>query len=70
MNELTIKIPRKAAGKLAKVIGIILAGSDSTEERSYFLLLRRQLKEFAEQPEPTYCKITVLARDGVPTGEK
>lgn len=70
MHELTLKIPRRAAGKLASVIGLILAGSDSVEERTYFLSLRRQLKEFADSPEPIPIKVTVLAIDGVPTGEK
>jgi hypothetical protein len=70
MQDLTVRLNRKAAGKLAKVMGIILAGSDSTEERNYFMSLRRQLQEFAESPEPIPIKVTVLAIDGVPTGEK
>lgn len=70
MNELTVKLNRRAAGKLARVIGIILAGSSSTEEHTYFMSLRRQLQEFAESPEPIPIKATVLAIDGVPTGEK
>lgn len=70
MDELTIKIPRWAAGRLARTIGLILAGSTSIRERDYFLLLRRQLIAFAEAPETTRVKITVLARDGVPTGER
>lgn len=70
MSELTIKIPRRAAWRLSKAIDLILAGSNAPDERYYFLRLQEQLKKFAEEPEPIHGKVTVLAWDGVPTGEK
>lgn len=65
-HELTLRIPHRAAARLAQAIGMVLRFTGSPEERVYFQSLHKQVQDFAGTQPPTYVKVTVVARDGVP----
>lgn len=66
MHELAIKIPHKAARRLAWAVRIAMNASESAEERTYLMSLYEQLTDFAATQPPTYIRVTVIAIDGVP----
>jgi hypothetical protein len=65
MHELAIKIPHKAARRLAWAVRIAVNASESAEERTYLMSLYKQLTDFAATQPPTYIRVTVVAIDGV-----
>ena len=69
MNELTLKIPHKAAARLAQILGIGVNLASTPQEKLYLQSLQTQLQDFAATQPPTYAKVTVLARDGIPVDE-
>jgi len=70
MSDLVLKIPHKAAARLAMAIGTAINTAQTPEEQAYFRSLRAQLQEFAATPEPIYAKATVITIDGVPVEPK
>jgi hypothetical protein len=66
MSELTLKIPHKAASRLALAVRWAISTAQSNEERIYLRSLQAQLETFAATLPPIYVKVTVIAIDGVP----
>lgn len=70
MHELAIKIPHKAAARLALAVRWAIGTSENAEERVYLMSLHKQISDFAATQPPTYIRVTVVAIDGVPVEPK
>lgn len=65
-QDLNLAVVRKAAPALLKGLRLATSYAATADERLYLQSLTCQVQTFIDTPEPTYAKVTVLARDGVP----